>query len=48
MVGLHDTIKTIYKANENKLGLGDSVITGGQLYDFVDEVNFKLMEAEIK
>ena len=45
VIGLHDTIQTVYPTN-NKTGLNDGIVTNGDLYQFVDTVNRNLMEAE--
>jgi hypothetical protein len=44
VVGLHDTIETVIETC--KFGLGDSVVTTGELYDRVDRVNRELMASE--
>ncbi|RYX81123.1 hypothetical protein EON83_25620 [bacterium] len=46
VIGLHDTIETAFPINAKKLGRGDSIVTHGILYTFVEEVNRQLM-AEI-
>jgi hypothetical protein len=44
VIGLHDTIETVIETT--KRGLGDSVVTSGEVYDRVDRVNRALMAAE--
>ena len=44
VIGLHDTIETVIETN--KRGLGDSIVTGGDLYDRVEKVNRDLMLAD--
>jgi len=44
VVGLHDTIETIIDVNEGKRGYGESIVESGEFYDFVEEVNRRLMK----
>jgi hypothetical protein len=44
VIGLNDTIKTIYPTNNRKSGTGGDIITVGDVYNFVHGVNQKLME----
>ena len=44
VVGLHDTIETIIDADERKRGHGEIIVESGELYNFVDEVNIRLMK----
>ena len=41
--GLHDTIETIIDADNRKRGYGEAIVKRGKLYDFVAEVNRRLM-----
>src|SRR5262245_1996798 len=43
VIGLHDTVETVI--DTNKRGLGESVVTAGELYDKVERVNRELMLA---
>lgn len=44
VIGLHDTVETVI--DTDKRGPGDSVVTGGELYDRVERVNRELMLAD--
>jgi hypothetical protein len=44
VIGRHDTVETVI--DTDKRGLGEAVVTGGELYDRVEWVNRKLMAAE--
>lgn len=44
VIGLHDTVETVI--DTDKRGLGDAIVTGGEVYDFVAKVNRELMLAE--
>lgn len=44
VVGLHDTIETVIETE--KRGLGDSIVTAGELYERVERANRELMEAD--
>lgn len=46
VVGLHDTIVTVYKPNSGKIGNGECIVKDGDLYEFVDKVNRDLMDKE--
>lgn len=41
VIGLHDTVETVIETD--KRGLGESVVTAGELYDRVERVNRELM-----
>lgn len=41
-IGLHDTVVTIYPANERKVADGSQVVTEGPLYEKVRRVNASL------
>ena len=43
VVGLHDAIETVIEVDEWKRGRGKAVVTGGDLYEFVAQVNHGLM-----
>lgn len=45
VIGLHDTLETVIRAGA-KRGLGESIVRGGELYDFVEKVNGELMSQE--
>jgi hypothetical protein len=44
VIGINDTIKTMYPTNNRKSGTGGNIITSGEMYEFVADVNRKLME----
>lgn len=48
VIGLNDTVKTIYPTNNRKSGTGGDIVTKGNVYDFVDGVNSKLMDESKK
>ena len=48
VIGLHDTVETIIRADKAKSGFGDSIVRSGEVYDFVAKVNRELMQAESK
>lgn len=45
VIGLHDTLETVIHAGRKK-GLGESIVRGGELYQFVERVNRDLMSGE--
>jgi hypothetical protein len=44
VIGLHDTVETVI--DTDKRGLGDAVVTSGDLYDRVERINRELMAEE--
>ncbi len=44
VIGLNDTVETVI--DTDKRGLGDAIVTGGELFDRVEKVNRELMLAE--
>jgi hypothetical protein len=43
-IGLYDAVETVI--DTDKLGLGDSIVTAGDLFDLVERINRELMLAE--
>lgn len=39
VIGLHDTIITVYNLSKGKIGNGDSIVRGGEFFQFVESVN---------
>jgi hypothetical protein len=46
VIGLNDTIVTVYKPNSGKIGNGECIVKDGGLYEFVEKVNRDLMDNE--
>ena len=46
VIGLEGALKTVIDADSTKRGLGSTITAKGPLYDMVERVNRKLMEAE--
>lgn len=46
VIGLHNTIQTVYRPSLGKQAQGNKVITSGEVYEFVERVNGELMEEE--
>lgn len=44
VIGLHDTVETVI--DTDKRGLGEGIVTAGDLYNRVERVNWELMLAE--
>lgn len=43
VIGFGDTVRTLYRASQGKRGQGENIVTGGPLWDLVNEVNGRLV-----
>jgi len=42
IIGYHNTVRTLFRADKGKSGRGPDIITAGPVYDLVDRVNREL------
>jgi hypothetical protein len=47
VIGFDKTMKTVIRTSRFKRGLGQRIVRGGPLFDFVEQVNRTLMEEEV-